>query len=86
MATAVLAPDTHPARIQDPVTFTECALLFMETGEPEFAGRPVKAVVRKLQRWAQQDHLRQEPRGRCLVVSYSDLLVAHANRHPAPRR
>lgn len=86
MAAAVLAPDIIPARIQDPVTFTEGALLFMETGEPEFAGRPVKAVARKLQRWAEQDHLRHERQGRALRVSYSDLVVAHANRYPAPGR
>lgn len=86
MATAVLAPDTYPARIQDPVTFEEAGLLFMETGLPEFQGRILKAVARKLQRWARQDGIRVESRGKALVVSYSDLLVAHANRYPAPGR
>ena len=82
MATAVLAPGAD--RIQDPVTFEEAGLLFMETEQPEFQGRPLIAVKRKLQRWARQDHLAVQYRGQTMLVSYSDLLVAHAKRHPAP--
>ncbi|MFK0288284.1 hypothetical protein ACIQVL_48605 [Streptomyces sp. NPDC090499] len=84
MATAVLTPDTGARGIPDPVTFDEAALLFMETQLPEFTGMPLKAVVRKLQRWADQDRLPTQRRGRPCVVSYSDLLEAHARRHPEP--
>lgn len=82
MAAATPIPDVGHGPIQDPVTFDEAALLFIETGLPEFRGVPVSVVVRKLQRWAAQDRLPTERRGRPHVASYSDLLVAHARRHP----
>jgi hypothetical protein len=83
VAVAILAPDTEP--IADPVTFEEAALLFQETDLPEFHGS-VKVLKRKLQRWAEDEHLITEYRGKAMVVSYSDLLVAHARRYPAPGR
>ena len=86
MATAILAPGISADRIPDPVTIEECALLFVETGEPEFTGRPLLTVKRKLQRWARQDKLPTEHRGQMMLVSYSDMLVAHAKRYPAPGR
>jgi hypothetical protein len=46
----------------------------------------VKVLKRKLQRWAEDEHLITEYRGKAMVVSYSDLLVAHARRYPAPGR
>lgn len=88
MAIATLTPDTEsdPEPIPDPVTFEEAALLFRETELPEFTIPAVRNVVNKLQRWAKEDGLQLERRGRKDVVSYSDLLVAHATRHPAPGR
>lgn len=84
MAAPILAPDDAPAPIEDPVTFTEVALLFKETGLPEFAS-PLDRLKRKLQRWAKDDGLRTEGRPGCdAYVSYSDLLEAHARRYPAP--
>ena len=83
MAIATLNPITEP--IADPVTFEEAALLFQETRLPEFSIR-LKPLVTKLQRWAKDDALVTERRGRALVVSFSDLLDAHARRHPAPGR
>lgn len=87
MAIATLSPDTEPAQapIPDPVTFKEAALLFRETGYPEFVQPSVKNLTNKLYRWAKEDGLRLERRGRKDVVSYSDLLVAHASRYPATR-
>lgn len=87
MASATLAPDPAPmpAPIPDPVTFKEAALLLKESRLPEFDGR-LDALVQKLQRWAQEDGLQVERRGRAHVVSYSDLLEAHARRYPAPGR
>jgi hypothetical protein len=84
MAITAIAPDTDPQPIPDPVTFDEAALLFKETGLPEFAGS-VKRVSTKLYRWAREDHLVLGRRGRPCVVSYSDLLEAHARRHPRLR-
>ncbi|MCX5000935.1 hypothetical protein [Streptomyces longwoodensis] len=81
MAIATLNPDTEP--IADPVSFEEAALLFQETQLPEFNIR-VKPLVRKLQRWAKDDGLATDTRGRMLVVSFTDLLEAHARRYPAP--
>ena len=84
MAIASLSPtDTGADPIEDPVTLEEAALLFQETGLPEFSGR-LDPLVRKLLRWARQDHLPLERRGRAFVASYSDLLEAHRRRHPAP--
>jgi hypothetical protein len=83
MAIATLTPETEP--IPDPVTFEEAALLFQETHQPEFELR-LGVLVRKLQRWAKDDALGTERRGRALVVSFSDLLDAHARRYPAPER
>lgn len=83
MAASTLADVDAP--IEDPVSFGEAALLFRETGLPEFQGR-VSSLIAKLQRWAQEDRLRTERRGRPCYVSYSDLLEAHARRHPAPHR
>jgi len=85
MAITAAGPDTAP--IQDPIAFKEAALLFMETGLPEFAGS-VKAVAQKLERWAHKDGLTLERHGRdrAHYVSYSDLLEAHNRRHPAPPR
>lgn len=81
MAATILVPDSP---LQDPVSFTEAALLFKETGLPEFAG-PVKALVRKLKRWAKADGLPVEARpGVDHYASYSDLLEAHARRYPGP--
>ena len=87
MAVATLSPDTDPAPkpIQDPVTFEEAAGLFLLTGRPEFTQPSLKNLINKLQRWAKEDGLRMERRGRKDVVSWSDLLVAHASRCPAPR-
>ncbi|MFG2970868.1 hypothetical protein ACGFZS_47130 [Streptomyces sp. NPDC048288] len=78
MATATLTADTSTARIQDPVSFDEASLLFAETGLPVSA--------RSLLRWAKEDGIPLSRRGRAWVASYSDLLVAHAARHPAPGR
>ncbi|CQR59215.1 hypothetical protein [Streptomyces leeuwenhoekii] len=86
MAITTLAPaDYSPAPIADPVTYKEAALLFMETGYPEFQSN-LKTVVRKLTRWGTQDGLRTERRGGVDHVSFSDLLEAHARRHPSPGR
>jgi hypothetical protein len=86
MAITAIAPDTDPQPMPDPVTFEEAALLFKETQQPEFAGS-AKRVKGKLYRWAREDRLAMRPGpGRRAVVSYSDLLDAHARRHPAPRR
>lgn len=84
MALTAIAPDTDQP-IPDPVTFEEAAALFKETGLPEFAGSE-KRVATKLYRWAREDHLTFGRRGRPSVVSYSDLLQAHARRHPSPGR
>jgi hypothetical protein len=88
MAIATLTPDTEsdPEPIPDPVTFEEAALLFRETGHPEVTQPSVKNLANKFYRWAREDGLPMERRGRKHVVSYSDLLVAHATRHPAPGR
>ncbi|WP_399559533.1 hypothetical protein OIA45_48875 (plasmid) [Streptomyces chartreusis] len=85
MAITAAGPDTAP--IQDPVSFEEAALLFMETGLPEFQSN-LKTVTQKLTRWAHKDGLTIERRGRdrAHYVSYSDLLEAHNRRHPAPPR
>jgi hypothetical protein len=85
MAITAIAPDTDPRPIPDPVTFEEAALLFKETQQPEFAGS-AKRVKDKLYRWAREDGLTLERRGRAWTASYTDLLEAHARRHPAPRR
>jgi hypothetical protein len=83
MAIATLT-NTGADPIEDPVTFEELALLFQETGLAEFKGLRIKVLVTKLQRWAKDDGLATERRGRALVVSYSDMLEAHARRYPAP--
>ncbi|MFJ7023205.1 hypothetical protein ACIQUW_33070 [Streptomyces sp. NPDC101117] len=87
MAIATLTPtDDDPASHADElVTFDEAALLFQQIGRPEFDGR-LSVVKRKLQRWADQDGLATVRRGRALMVSFSDLLEAHARRHPGPTR
>ncbi|MFF9287581.1 hypothetical protein, partial [Streptomyces griseosporeus] len=84
-AIATLSPAAE-SPLEDAVTFEEAALLFAETELPEFTGLRLKALVRKLQRWATDDGLPTGRRGRALVVSYSDLLQAHARRYPAPGR
>jgi hypothetical protein len=61
-------------------------LLFEETDLPEFRGLSVSVLARKLRRWAKEDGLTTERRGRAHLVSYSDLLEAHARRYPAPGR
>ena len=85
MAIATLTPtDDEPAAHGDElVTFDEAVLLFRQTGRPEFDGR-LAVVKRKLQRWAEQDGLATIRRGRRLMVSFSDLLEAHARRYPGP--
>jgi hypothetical protein len=83
LAIATLSSHQGAESIEDPVTLLEAALLFKETGLPEFSPR-LDRVVRKLQRWADQDGLYLERRGKGWVVSYSDLLESHACRHPAP--
>ncbi|WP_399559402.1 hypothetical protein [Streptomyces chartreusis] len=85
MAITAAGPDTAP--IQDPVTFEEAAMLFMETGLDEFQSN-LKTVTRKLTRWAHKDGLTIERHGhgRPHEVSYSDLLEAHNRRYPAPPR
>lgn len=85
MAITAIAPDTDPRPIPDPVTFEEAAVLFKETQLPEFAGSE-KRVANKLYRWAREDGLTLERRGRAWTASYTDLLDAHERRHPAPRR
>ena len=81
MAATTLAPEPAPA-LEDPVTFTEAALMFKETRQPEFSG-PVSALKRKLQRWARADGLHVEARPGCDGrISYTDLLEAHARRYP----
>jgi hypothetical protein len=85
MAITAIAPDAGPQPIPDPVTFEEAAVLFKETRLPEFAGSE-KRVANKLYRWAREDGLTLERRGRAWTASYTDLLEAHARRHPAPRR
>ncbi len=86
MAIASLSPSVEPvaAPIPDPVTFEEAALIFRETGYPEFIQPSVKNVANKLYRWAREDRVWVERRGRKDVVSYSDLLVAYARRYPSP--
>lgn len=85
MAITAASPDTEP--IPDPVSFEEAALLFMETGRPEFQGS-VKAVTQKLTRWAHKDGLTVERHGRdrAHYASYSGLLEAHGRRYPPPPR
>jgi hypothetical protein len=85
MATTAIAPDAGPQPIPDPVTFEEAAVLFKETQQPEFEGSE-KRVANKLYRWAREDGLTLERRGRAWTASYTDLLDAHERRHPAPRR
>jgi hypothetical protein len=85
MAITAIAPDAGPQPIPDPVTFEEAALSFKQTGRTEFAGR-LKQVSDKLYRWAREDCLALERRGRAWTVSYSDLLDAHERRYPAPVR
>jgi hypothetical protein len=85
MAITAIAPDAGPQPIPDPVTFEEAALLFKETQQPEFAGSE-KRVANKLYRWAREDGLTLERRGRAWTASYTDLLDAHARRYPAPGR
>jgi hypothetical protein len=89
MAAATLSPDTDAENdpIRDPVTFKEVALLFMETGLPEFQNVTLRALATRLERWAQADELpMQRRRGGpgigTWVVSYSDMLEAHARRYP----
>jgi hypothetical protein len=85
VATAIAPPETDHAHqpIRDPVTFEEAALLFMETEQPEFQNVSVRSLAVRLRRWAEADGLPMEYRGRKLVVSKSNLLVAHATRYPA---
>lgn len=89
MASATLSPTPStgagPAPIKDPVTFEEAALLLKKTCRPEFAFT-VKVVTRKLRRWAKDDGLAVQAAPGGPVVSYSDLLQAHARRYPAPGR
>lgn len=79
MSVATLTPaDAGPDPIQDAVTFKEAALLLEESG--------VHLHWKTLERWAKNDRLTTERRGRAVVVSYSDLLEAHKLRYPpAPR-
>lgn len=83
MAITTLAPADEVAPIEDPVSYEEAALLFMETGLPEFQSN-VKSVTNKLARWGRKDRLHIEWHGKAQYVSFSDLLEAHARRHPAP--
>jgi hypothetical protein len=85
MAITAIAPDAGPQPIPDPVTFEEAALDFKQTGLAEFDGR-LKPLVNKLYRWAREDGLPLQRRGRAWTVSYTDLLDAHARRYPAPGR
>lgn len=91
MAAATLSPhtDTGDDPIPDPATLKEIALLFQETGRPEFQNVSMKALTTRLERWARADKLpmrrrRGGPGLGVLVVSYSDMLEAHARRYPAP--
>jgi len=74
---ATLAPavEVETGEAADLVSFEEAADLFAETELP--------ASARTLQRWARQDGIVLRRQGRALQVSFSDLLVAHARRHPA---
>ncbi|QKW31449.1 hypothetical protein HUT11_35390 (plasmid) [Streptomyces seoulensis] len=86
MAIATLTPAAHDATpIEDPVSYEEAALSFMETGHPAFQCS-VKAAARKLARWAAEDGHPTQPIGRVHYVSYSDLLESYTRRFPAPRR
>ena len=89
MAAATLTPDTGAAGepIPDAVTLKELALLFMETRRPEFQNVSMKALTTRLERWARADGLpvqrrRVGPGSGILVVSYSDMVEAHARRYP----
>ena len=85
MAIAPLMPSDHDP-IEDPVSFDEAALMFRETGAPEFQGS-LKSVRHKLQRWAREDGLRTEGRRGCTsYVDFSDLLESHAERYPPADR
>lgn len=84
VAIASLTPESAPAPIPDPVTFEEAAAMFRQTDRPEMTEPSLKNVANKLYRWAKEDGLRVDRHGRKGVVSYSDLLVAHASRYPAP--
>jgi hypothetical protein len=83
MAITTFAPADEQAPIEDPVSYEEAALLFMETGLPEFQSN-LKTVTNKLARWGKKDRLPVQWRGKAQYVSFSDLLEAHARRHPAP--
>ncbi|MFF0009532.1 hypothetical protein ACFYQT_39760 [Streptomyces tibetensis] len=83
MAITTLAPAGEATPIEDPVSYEEAALLFMETGRPEFQSN-LKSVTTKLARWGRKDQLHTEWRGKAQYVSFSDLLEAHARRYPAP--
>lgn len=84
MAMATLTPADNDAAepARDLVTFNEAALLFKQTGEPEFEGLRLTALKRKLQRWAKEDSVRTVRSGQSSMVSFSDLLQAHARRYP----
>jgi hypothetical protein len=86
MAITAIAPDAGPQPIPDPVTFEEAAAALQ--GDPASPSSPedAKRVANKLYRWAREDGLTLERRGRAWTASYTDLLDAHERRHPAPRR
>ncbi|MFG2359448.1 hypothetical protein [Streptomyces sp. NPDC048521] len=79
MAITTLSPDTcgTPA-IEDPVSLKEAVLMFREAN--------IRISDDTILRWARQDGLRIERRGRKVVVDYSDLLEAYTRRYPVPGR
>jgi hypothetical protein len=81
VAITTLTPDTCDApAIEDPVSLKEARLLFLEAG--------ISLSEDTITRWARQDGMPVERRGRRGVVhvSYSDLLEAYTRRYPAPGR
>ena len=63
-------------RIVDPVTFKEAAALFAET--------PYPVSANTLVRWVKEAKVPTERVGKTDYVSYSELLVLHGRRFPAP--
>ena len=88
VATPTPATGADNAPIRDGCTLEEIALLFKETGLPEFQRVSMKSLTSRLNRWAKADGLamrrRGGPGGGPWEVSYTAMLEAHNRRHPAP--
>lgn len=78
MTTAPDQPPSSQAAASDLVTWEEATELFRQAG--------VRVTRRTIHRWAVADKVPIRCRGKALVASWSDLLVAHASRYPSTGR